>query len=148
MESVRPGQPPQIWYNRLAMSGDSLLTLTIQFLVFLIAAVGIILTLHPLEHTKHKVACIVAFTIIGVAVVALNTIQSNRASTEQAELRARIDRIQSDNRRGFDDLQTRLDAVVAAVRTAPSNTNVRKLSVKVAKLAAPNPPTNLVATMR
>jgi hypothetical protein len=130
------------------MSGDSLLTLAIQFLVFLIAGVGIFLALHPLEKIKHKVVCVVAFTLIGIAVVVLNTIQSNRASTEQSELRARIDRIQSDNRQGFDDLQARLDAVVAAVKTAPPNTNVRKLSAKVAKLAAPNPPTNLVATVQ
>jgi len=130
------------------MFGDSLLTLTIQILGFLIIAVGIFLALYPLEKKQHKVACFIGFAVIGVAVVVLSTVQSHHTSREQAELRGQIDRIQKDNRRDFDDIQARLDAVVLAVRNSPQNVNIKKLSEKVVRLSKPAAPGNLMGSVR
>jgi hypothetical protein len=130
------------------MSGDSLLTLTIQILGFLIVAVGILLALYPLEKKKYKVACFIGFAVIGLAVVVLSTVQSHHSSREQAELRGQIDRIQKDNRRDFDDIQARLDAVVLAVRNSPQNVNIKKLSEKVVRLSKPAAPENLMGSVR
>jgi hypothetical protein len=124
------------------MFGDSLLTLTIQILGFLIIAFGIFSALYPLEKKKHKVACFIGFAVIGLAVVVLSTVQSHYTSREQAELRGQIDRIQKDNRRDFDDIQARLDAVVLAVRNSPQNVNIKKLSEKIVRLSKPAAPGN------
>jgi len=122
------------------MSGDSILTLTNQLLGFLIVGAGIFLALYPLEQKKHKLACLSSFVVMGLAVVMISTLQSNRASQEQADLRNQIERIRSDNHKDIADVQARLDAVVAAVKTAPPNANIKTLSEKVTKIAAPPQP--------
>ncbi len=122
------------------MSGDSLLTLTIQILAFLTVAVGIYTTLYPLTQRKHKLTCLTIFAAMGLGVVVLTTIQSNQASREQADLRNQLDRIRADNHQDISEVQARLDAVVAAVRNSPPKTNIKKLSEKVAKIAEPPPP--------
>jgi hypothetical protein len=122
------------------MSGDSLLTLTIQILAFLTVAVGIYTTLYPLTQRKHKLACLAIFAAMGLGVVVLTTIQSNQASREQVDLRNQLDRIRADNHQDIANVQARLDAVVAVVKTAPPNANIKTISEKVTKIAAPIQP--------
>ncbi len=125
--------------------GDSILTLAIQILAFLICAVGVYTTLYPLSEKKHKHVCLAIFVAIGLAVVILTTMQSRQASKEQTELRNQIAQISANNHQDLAEIQARLDAVVAAVKTAPANTNIKTLASKVVKLAGP-PPTGLKAT--
>jgi hypothetical protein len=114
----------------------------------LIIAVGVFATLYPLSQQRHKHSFLAAFVLMGFSVIVLTKVQSDRDSNEQRNLRTQIDNIQRENRRGFNDLQARLDAVVAAVKNSPSNASIPALAAKVTHLARPNPPIGLTATIQ
>jgi hypothetical protein len=126
------------------MSGDTILTLINQILGLAVIAIGIVITLYPLTQNKRKVACLSLFVAIGIAVIVTSTIQSDRASKA---LNDQLDKVRRENRDEYGELHARLDAVVAAVKSSPPNVNIRDLSDRVTKLAAPQPPTGLRATV-
>lgn len=130
------------------MSVDAILTVTNQLLGLIIVAIGVFITLYPLTQKRHKVACLVLFLVVGLGVTVIGSVQSDRASRAQKTLQVELDNVRSESRRGFGDLQARLDAVVATVKSAPPNANIQALSETVTRMAAPNPPTNLMVVVQ